>query len=60
MDIDVNNIDTIYKNIWRNIYEEIDVNYFGEVKMFPKSFLDNCKNHPDDPQNIPTDIKIDI
>ena len=48
------------KNTCRNIYEEIDATYFLEVKLFFKSFLNYCKKHPNEPQNIPTDIKNNI
>ena len=46
MDIDVENINKNDKNRWRNIYEAIDAPYFGEVKLFPKEFLDPYKENP--------------
>ena len=60
MDIYVKNIDKNYKNTWRTISKAIDVPYFGEVKLFTKEFLDQCKNHLNEPQNIPTEIKKNI
>ena len=54
IDIDVRNIDKNDKNIWRSIYKPICVPYFVGVKLFPKSFLGNFKNHMNDPQNITT------
>ena len=29
----------------------------GEVKLPPPKILDHCKKHPNDPKNIPTEIK---
>ena len=52
MDIDVNNIDKNDKNKWRTIYKANDASYFGEVKLFPKEFFDQCKKKPDDPQKF--------
>ena len=52
MYLDVENIDKNDKNTWRNIYEEIDASYFGEVKLFTKSFLNQCKKYPNYPQTI--------
>ena len=39
MDLDIKNIDKYYKNTWR----KIDELYFGEVKLFPREFLEHCK-----------------
>ena len=60
MDIYVKNIDKNDKNTWRTVYEAIDAPYFVEVKLFPKSFPDYCKNHPNCPQIIPNEIKKNI
>ena len=57
MDLDVKNVDKNNKNAWRTIYEAIYAHSFGQVKLFPKLFLDHYKNHPNDPQNIPTEFK---
>ena len=46
IDIDVENINKNDKNRWRNIYEPIYAPYFGEVKLFPKEFLDPYKENP--------------
>ena len=48
----VKNIDRNDKNTWRTIYEAIDAPYFGDVNLFTKVFLDQCKNHPNEPQKI--------
>ena len=60
MDLYVANIDKNYKNTWRTIYEAIDAPYFVEVKLFPKSFINQYKNHPNEPQSITSDIKKNI
>ena len=60
IDIYVKTIDKYDMNICRTMYEAIDVPYFGEVKVFPKSFFDHCKNDPIDPQNIPYKINNNI
>ena len=60
MDIAVKNIDKYYNTIWSTIYKSIGVPYFGEVKLFLKEFIDKCKNHPNDPQKIPTEINNNI
>ena len=39
MYLDVANIDKNYKHIWRIIYKTIDAPSFGEVEIFPISFL---------------------
>ena len=56
MDIYVKNIDKNDNNTWITIYKAIDEPYFGGVKLFTKSFLNHCQNHPNDPQKIPTEI----
>ena len=60
MDLDVGDIDKNYKNTWRTIYAEIDAPYFVEVELFPKLFLGQCKNHPNEPQNNPTETNKNI
>ena len=57
IDLYVANIDKNLKKTWRTIYKAIDERYFVEVRLFPRSFINICKNHTNDPQNIPTDIK---
>ena len=41
----------------QEIYEASDEPYFGEVKLFPKEFLEHCENNPNDPHNNPSEIK---
>ena len=57
MDLDVANIYKNEKNTWRTIYKVINERYFVEVKLFPIEFINICKKHTNEPQNIPTDIK---
>ena len=57
MDIYVKIIDKNDKNTWRTIYKAIYAPYFGKVRLFPKEFLDHYKNHPNEQQNIPYQIK---
>ena len=56
MDLDVANIDKSEKKACMTIYKVIDDSYFSQVKLFPISITNFCKNHPNEPQNIPTDI----
>ena len=46
------------KKIWRPIYEVIHASFFEETNIFPKPFLELCKNNPNQPQFIPSDVKI--
>ena len=54
MDIDVKNIDKTDKNTWSTTSETIYVPHFGEVELFPKAFIYQCKNHPNETKNIPS------
>ena len=60
MDIDVKNIDKNDNKTWSAISEAIGAPYFEEMKTFPKLFLRQCKNHPNEPQNIPYEINRNI
>ena len=60
MDLDVSNIDKNDNNTRRNIYKAIGEGYFVKVKLFPRAFINICKNHSNEPQKIPTDIKKNI
>ena len=60
------NIETIDKNEnrqilvqrtkWRPIYEVIDEDYIKNSHIFPDDFIRECKNNPNDPQNISSDV----
>ena len=60
MDLDVANIDKNDKNTCMDIYKAIDVRYFGGVKLFPKSFLNQCKKYLNETQKNPADIRKNI
>ena len=60
MGLYVANIDKNDNNIWMTIYEAIYEGYFFKVKLFPREFINICKNNPNEPQNIPTDINNNI
>ena len=60
MDLYVKNIDKNKKKTWRTIYKAIGEGYFVKVKLFTREYFNLCKNHPNEPQNIPTDIKKNI
>ena len=57
INVDVENIANNNKN-WRPIYEVIDDSFFAATKIFPTEFLDQCKNNPNEPQNIPYEVKV--
>ena len=44
---------------WRPIYKVIDTSFFVSTKIFPTElFLYQCKNNPNKPQNIPSEVKV--
>ena len=45
---------------WRPIYEVTENSYFEEKRLFPTKVLEQCKNNPNEPQNIPNEIKLDL
>ena len=57
MNLDIEKISSTKQPFWRPIYEVIDDSYSGEVKLFPKRFLNQCRNKPNEPQNIPNEFK---
>ena len=57
MNLDIENIASKKEPFWRPIYEVIDDSYFEVVKLFPTTFLDQCKNNPNITQNIPSEFK---
>ena len=60
INVDIENIDSTKQPFWRSIYEVIDGLYFKVVKHFPKIFLNQCKNIPYEPQNIPSEVKASL
>ena len=57
MKVDVKNIPK-NKNIWRPIYEVIDASSFEETDIFAQAFLDLCKNSPNQPQFLLSEVKV--
>ena len=45
---------------WIPIYEVIEYSYFEETKLFPTIVLNQCRNNPNQTQNIPNEIKADF
>ena len=58
MNLDIEDTASTNQQVWRSIYEVIDDSYFGVVKLFPTTFLNQCKNNPNEPQNIPNEVKV--
>ena len=57
MDVEIENIASKKYPFWRPIYEVIENSYFEETKLFPTTFLNQCRNNPNEPQNIPSEVK---
>ena len=57
MNLDLEKISIKKQPFWRPIYEVIDDSYFGEVKLFSKMFLNQCRNNPNEHKNIPNEFK---
>ena len=53
MNVDIENVFSKKQPLWRPIYEVIDNSYFTATKLFPTKILDQCRNNPNEPQNIP-------
>ena len=60
MDLDIENIASTNQQFCRSIYEVIGDSYFKVVKFFPTEFLYQCKKDPNEPQNIPNEVKADL
>ena len=57
VNVGIENVSSKKQPSWRPIYEVIDNSYFVETKFFSTEFLDQCRNNPNEPQNIPNEIK---
>ena len=57
INVDVQNISSKMNKFWRPIYEVIENSYFEARKIFPTRFLDQCRNNPNETQNIPNETK---
>ena len=53
MKLDIENISSKKQSFWRPIYEVIENSYFEETKLFPTKIFNQCRNNPNEPQNIP-------
>ena len=42
----------------RPIYKVIDNLFLAETKKYPTKLLDQCKNNPNKPQNLPSEVKV--
>ena len=60
MNLEIENISSTYQHIWRSIYEVIHDYHFKAVKFFPSKILNQCKNNPNKPQNIPNEVRSDF
>ena len=59
LNVDIKNIASKKQPFWRSIYEVIDDSYFEATRLFPSTFLNQCRNNPNEPHNIPSEIKAD-
>ena len=46
MNVEIENIASKKQPFWRSIYEVIENSYFEETKLFPTTFLNQCRNNP--------------
>ena len=58
MNVDVENITNKEQKSWRQIYKVIETSNFAATKLFPTEFLDQFINNPDNPQNLPSEVKV--
>ena len=52
MNVDIDNIASKKQPFCTPIYDVIENSYFDETGLFPTKNLDQCKNNPNEPQNI--------
>ena len=57
MNLDIENIYSTKQPFWKTVYETIDDSYLEVVKTFTKIFLNQCKNNPNEIQNIPSEVR---
>ena len=58
MNVDVENITIKKQKHLRPIYKVIDNSFSVETRLFPTEFLYQCKNNPNNLQNIPSGVKV--
>ena len=56
MNVDIEKSASTIQPFWRSINEVIDDSYF-EVVIFPRIFLNQCINNPNEFQNMPSEVK---
>ena len=57
MNVYIENISSKKQPFWGQIYEVIENSYFEETDFFPKTYLNQRINNPNDTHNIPNEIK---
>ena len=57
MNVDIEKIASTKQPFWISIYEVIDDSYFEGKKIFPTTFRNQCRNNPNEPQNILSEVK---
>ena len=57
LNLDIENIASTNQQFCRSIYEGIDDSYLKVIKLFPTECLDQCKEKPNQPQNMPNQSK---
>ena len=57
INVDIENIAN-KKMFRRPIYEVIDNSFFAATKMLSTEISDKCKNNPNQPQNITSEVKV--
>ena len=60
LNIDIENISKNKTKNWRPMYEIIDTSFFAATKRFPPEFLDHCKNNRNEPQSLPSEVKVSL
>ena len=60
IDTDENSKQIFQKTKWRPIYEVIDEDYIKNSHIFPDDFITKCKQCPNKPKNISSDVKNNI
>ena len=57
MNSDIENIASTNQSFLISIYDVINDSYCGVVKGFSKMFQNQCENNPNEPQNMPSEVK---
>ena len=58
MNVYVENISKNSNKTWRPIYKFIDNSFFAATKLFTTKFLYQCENNPNEPQDLPSEVKV--